>query len=1202
MSVFNINMDKRKEEKTDLDEFMKVTSQLARMGSWKLLIQDRILSLSDITCQVIGAPDNFIPDIDKLTSLIKGDDKNKFLNVLKESETKSRPFDMVMRMNSLTGNNLVVRIIGSPLMVNGKCSEISGFIQDITEKVMAEEEAIRRENMLRAIASATEELLSNPNYMDAVAKSLPVLGKAVNVDRVYFFKTAIDNNKYTASQIFEWNSGVSGPQIDNPELQNLRLDKMESFLDDIFGKRSFSSITSTLPSGSQLRVLLESQDIRSELVIPVFLEDSLWGYVGYDECKYDRIWTDGEISILKSFCSSISIAIERSDSHLMLEKLSKVARSNRLGVYFTDPEMRIIYVNESLLNLTGYTMDEVLGKMPDELFHGPLTQLDNKELLHRSYKEEGAVDVDIILYRKDKTWFWANLKKQLLDTNSSERSDFFSIVEDISEKKFAEEDLRNSQIRLSSLIMNLKEGILLEDESRKIVFVNRHFCNMFKIKADPSELEGSDCIQVIKNGSQIFVSPENFINRTDKIIAGNTIILEEELELVNRHIFERDYIPIIIDNETRGHLWKYKDVTANKNQVLLLKQQEEKYRNIITNMRMGLVETDVNDIIISVNQQLCDMTGYSKEELIGNEYVDLLVENSFKEKVREKRKLRKEGVSDIYQTQVRLKNGNKRWWLTSGGPNYNDSGAIIGTVGISIDLTDQKTLELELEIAWRKAEESSRAKEAFLANMSHEMRTPLNVIIGMIREISRESLSPSQNQYIRNAVMASNHLLSLVNNVLDIAKIESGLMKLDLHTFSLGDVINDTLTVLTPMAKEKQLVIRTDISPMLSSAYIGDPIRLRQILINIVNNAIKFTEKGFISISCSVDNVKDNLHQISITVSDTGIGMNELYLAKIFEKFSQSDLSSARKYGGTGLGMAITRELIQMMNGKISVKSKIGEGTEVKIEIELPAGKIMEMEVMPDPENFENIKNKKILLVEDNEMNRLVARNSLSFYGVDVTEAANGKAAIEILKELSFDLILMDLHMPGMGGLEATVIIRRELGLNTPIIALTANSIKVELDRCIQVGMNDYLIKPFEENALLTVIHRYIQPVIPNDENEKANVMNDKIYSLDLIMELSRGNMDFVRKMVSVFCEQTPEAVENIISAYNANDLETVSKVAHRIKPNLANFGIVSLAEDIKDIESLALNGTATPVLEEKIRRLETVVNLAVKQLNDDNV
>ncbi|MBK9392018.1 MAG: PAS domain S-box protein [Bacteroidetes bacterium] len=1192
----------KKEDRSYLNDFMEMTSRLARMGSWKLEIHNRKLTLSDITCQVINAPVNFIPEIESLTSLITVDDKSKFINALHESELRCVPFDLVMHMNSLTGNRLVVRIIGVPVMTDGKCSEISGFIQDITEKTKAEEEVTRRENMLRAIASASEELLSNPNYMEAVAKSLPVLGKAVNVDRVYFFKIAIDRDKkITASQIFEWNSGFYGPQIDNPELQNLYLDQMEGFLDDIYGKRSFSSITSNLLSGSPLRLLLESQDIRSELVIPVFLDDSLWGYVGYDECKYDRIWTDGEISILKSFCSSISIAIERSDYHQMLEKLSKVARSNRLGVHFTDPDMKIIYANESLLNLTGYSLDEVLGKMPYELFQGPLTQLESAELLNTSYKKEGAIDVDIILYRKDKTWFWANVKKQFLDS-SLERSDFFSIIEDISEKKFAVENLRASQMRLSSLIMNLKEGILLEDESRKIVFINRHFCNMFKINADPADLEGSDCALAMKNASQSFLRPEYFIDRTNQIISGNKLVLEEELELVNQHVLERDYIPIIIDNKTKGHLWKYKDVTANRNQVMVLKQQEEKYRNIIANIKMGLVETDINDVIMSVNQQLCDMTGYSEAELIGKEYVDLLVEKDFREQVREKRKLRREGVSDIYQTQIRLKNGNKGWWLTSGGPNFNDSGVIIGTVGISIDLTDQKTLELELGIALKKAEESSKAKEAFLANMSHEMRTPLNVIIGMIREISRESLSPKQNQYIRNAVMASNHLLSIVSNVLDIAKIESGLMKLDLHPFSLIDVINDTLTVLTPMAREKLLVIRTDISGMLSPAYIGDSIRLRQILINIINNAIKFTDKGFISIGCNVVGVKDNIHSLSLTISDTGIGMNESYLRNIFQKFSQSDPSSARKYGGTGLGMAITRELIQMMNGAIYIKSKIGEGTEVKIEIELHTANIKELEETPVPENFDSLKNKRILLVEDNDMNRLVARNSLSLYGINITESENGLSAIEILKKMSFDLILMDLQMPFMGGIEATGIIRGELGLSTPIIALTANSIKEELDRCIKAGMDDYLIKPFEENVLLSKIYRNIKHGNPISETGKTIVMSDKIFSLDLIMELSRGNMDFVRKMVSVFCEQTPETVENINSTFKINDLATVRMVSHRIKPNLTNFGIVSASEDIKVIESLSANGTSTHDLEDKIKSLETIVNNAVRQLKNEKI
>ena len=246
------------------------------------------------------------------------------------------------------------------------------------------------------------------------------------------------------------------------------------------------------------------------------------------------------------------------------------------------------------------------------------------------------------------------------------------------------------------------------------------------------------------------------------------------------------------------------------------------------------------------------MSGFSTDELIGKKSVDMLVSSEFKKEVREKNTLRYDGVSDTYQVQVKIQNGDLRWWLTSGGPNFNDQGVLVGTVGISVDITEQKHLEEELEIARRTAEESANAKEAFLANMSHEIRTPLNVVIGMIRELSRDTVSPRQDAYIRNAGLASQHLLSIVNDILDLTKIKSGQLHLDMESFSLNKVIVETISILAPGAAEKMLKITPVISDSLATAYTGDSNRIRQVLLNILSNSIKFTEQGGISVECAV--------------------------------------------------------------------------------------------------------------------------------------------------------------------------------------------------------------------------------------------------------------------------------------------------------------------------------------------------------------
>ncbi len=909
---------------------------------------------------------------------------------------------------------------------------------------------------------------------------------------------------------------------------------------------------------------------------------------------------DNDGNVIKYFSIEEDIT-ELKKNQLEIERLSLVVKSNLKGVHFTGPDFKINYVNESLLKLTGYELNEVIGKTLPEIVYGPLTQAESIKELELGHLEVKPVDVDIILYRKNKTWFWANVKKQPIEKNNN-LQEYFSIIEDISEKKEAEETLRNSKIRLAELIKSLDEGILLEDENRSIVLTNTNFCSMFGIPASPEDLTGADCSGSAEQSKFMFRNPDEFVRRIEQTLSDRKTILKEELELVSGHYFERDYIPISIDGIYKGHLWKYSDITERKSQENSLKKQEEKFRNIIANMKMGLLETDNEDVIMDVNQQFCEMSGYSREELIGMKSVDLLVGDGFKSEAREKSSSRLKGASSTYPLQVKLKNGDLRWWLTSGGPNFNDKGKLIGTVGISVDVTDQKKLEHELEIALLKAEESSVAKEAFLANMSHEIRTPLNAIIGIIREFSREVLSPKQSMYIKNATLASQHLLSTLNNILDISKIESGQLALVNRPFNLHEVVVEAISILAPSAQEKMLKISERISQRLAPAYMGDSSRIRQVLLNVINNAIKFTETGSISVECMLSGEKNNIHTIQLKVSDTGIGMDEAFVKTIFEKFSQDDYSAVRKYGGTGLGMAIVSELIHMMDGTVKVSTSKGVGTTIEINLELELADETEIETKPTPESYNSLKNKKILLVEDNDLNRLVAENLLSFFGMKVTEAVNGIEAIEKLKQSAFDLILMDLQMPEMGGLEAAALIRNQMQLNTPIIALTANAFKEELQRCMLAGMNDYITKPYEENVLLEAMLKCLP--LGNDNVVTVDVQPEtekKLYNLEYLSQFNRGNADFIRKMINGFVELARFTVEQIEAAFATGDFDTIKKLAHRIKPNIDMFGIEELKQEIRSIESIAGKSGSDSELEGLISKLHHVINIVVKQLEEEN-
>jgi CheY-like chemotaxis protein/HPt (histidine-containing phosphotransfer) domain-containing protein len=400
--------------------------------------------------------------------------------------------------------------------------------------------------------------------------------------------------------------------------------------------------------------------------------------------------------------------------------------------------------------------------------------------------------------------------------------------------------------------------------------------------------------------------------------------------------------------------------------------------------------------------------------------------------------------------------------------------------------------------------------------------------------------------------------------------------------------------------EEKGIYLKSEFSNNIHSAFIGDPLRLEQILLNLVGNAVKFTNRGGITIKCSL--VSDNYHEqkIQIAVSDTGVGMDNLYLKNIYNKFSQEDKTVSRKYGGTGLGLAITFELIQLMNGSIDVKSEKKVGTTFYVNVTLKKGSLSNVKNNFKSSEIINIEGLKILLVEDNEINRLVAQNTFKYYNCIVKEAVNGIEAIEKLKHEDFDIILMDIQMPEMDGLEATRIIRNELNIQTPIIALTANAFKTEIEKCKAIGMNDYITKPFEESVLLKLISKYVtkNSFLPLDQllNEGYEE-NTKLYDLSSLKAMSHGDNDFIKKMISLFLEQVELSINQIQEANIIQDYDTISKIAHKLKSSAGNMGITSIKNEIKELELLCVEKNENNRITTLILQVSCTLSKVMKQL-----
>jgi PAS domain S-box-containing protein len=671
--------------------------------------------------------------------------------------------------------------------------------------------------------------------------------------------------------------------------------------------------------------------------------------------------------------------------------------------------------------------------------------------------------------------------------------------------------------------------------------------------------------------------------------------------MADGRVLERNYIPLFIDDVYRGHLWTYNDITERKRSEIKLKRQEEKYRSIIANMNLGLIEVDLDQNIRHVNHSFCLMSGYEEHELIGQNASDLFVKDENKEMIANKNTLRQTGLSDAYEMNVNTKHSDTHWWLVSGAPLYNDKQQHIGSIGIHLDITEQKILQRQLEEAKQIAEKSVHAKDLFLANMSHEIRTPMNAILGMSKQLQKTILNQQQQSFLEIIGTAAENLLVIINDILDFSKLEAGKVTLEEIGFNVHDLVTNTSRVLKLKAEEKGLVFEVSIHPGVANVLKGDPYRINQVLMNLLSNSIKFTKRGRVTLQCLLNNNHPQSQELQIIISDTGKGMDEAYLKNLFNKFSQEDESIARSYGGTGLGMSIVKQLVELMNGTIEVQSKKGEGTTVTIQLSFAKGTETDLP-KKDNSHVEThiLADKKILLVEDNEMNRVVAETILKQYGATISEAVNGMDALDALRHNHFDIVLMDIQMPVMDGLEATRHIRQELASNIPIIALTANAVKGEMEKCIQAGMNDYLSKPFEEEDLIRLIAKWLGRETHFGPAKTTEVADTLLYDLCKLKQITRGDEKFIAKMLQVFISETTNSLTNLEQAFEQKDIKQVQFLAHRMKSSLNNLNICSAGGIAEKIEKSDWAACDFPALKKQILALRKIIDKVIPMIMAD--
>lgn len=616
-----------------------------------------------------------------------------------------------------------------------------------------------------------------------------------------------------------------------------------------------------------------------------------------------------------------------------------------------------------------------------------------------------------------------------------------------------------------------------------------------------------------------------------------------------------------------------------------LRAAEAKYRSIFEHAVDGIFQTTPEGQYLSVNPALASIYGYETPEELMASLTDisgqLYVDPSRREEFT--RLLHAQNTVTGFESRVYRRDGKVIWITETARAVRDASGILLYYEGIVEDITERKHAEEELHKAKLAAEEATKAKSEFLANMSHELRTPLNGIIGMTDLALDTHLTSEQREYLTIVKDSSLSLLDLVNDILDFSKIEAGKLTLDPVNFSLRDDLAMAIKALTLRAQNQGLKLDCHIAPDVPETLFGDPGRLRQVVVNLVSNAIKFTHAGEVTINVSVEwQLKDELC-LHFAVTDTGIGIAPEKQKLIFDPFTQADGSTTREFGGTGLGLAICSQLVAMMGGTIWVESAINQGSTFHFtaclgvrdgETSQPVQVTAKPSIASQPLH--------ILVVEDNPVNQRLAVLLLKKRGHSVVVANNGKEALAMLAKETFALVLMDVQMPVMDGFATTKAIRQQeesTNKHLPIVALTAHAMRGDQERCLAAGMDAYLSKPLQAHQLFAVIERlcsYTGTYQGDEEgsrHEATRELSEVVFDQDTALAHVEGDHALLREVVGLFLVESPELLAAMRDSIARGDGQMLQQIAHSMKGAVSSFGAYAACEAVLKLEALGQEG-----------------------------